>query len=437
MTAQVARIQAFFREEVWRRDAWWVRVLQLGVMIVQGFVRDQLLLRAHSLTYITILSLIPLVALGLSMVGLLGFRERVAAELYGRVGVVAPEVATQLRTLVDSFDFGSLGALGGTVLLVTTILTVGSVERSFNHVWGVTQQRPWMRRFPDYLFVILIAPVVLGFALSLGATLQSPAAVGWLQRIPGFETLYRSGLRQIPVLLFVSGFAFLYWFLPNTRVRPLSALVGGVVAGLLFPVALWAYVSFSVGAGRWGAIYGGFAQVPMFLVFAYLAWTIVLLGAEVAFAHQHLGRYRREVQGAVLGPAAREALCLAVALEVAARFEMGEDPWTADGLADHLGAPIRTVRELLEALTAAGLVVGATDAERGETHLLGRPAERICVGDVLAAVRGPRALEAWDAESESPTARVVTRTLEELDKRQREVSERDTLADLLQRCAST
>jgi len=437
VTAHVARLQAFFRDEVWRRDAWWVRLLQLGVMIVQGFVRDQLLLRAHSLTYITMLSLVPLVALGLSMVGLLGFRERVAAELYTRVGAVAPEVATQLKTLVDSFDFASLGAVGGTILLVTTILTVGSVERSFNHVWGVTQQRPWLRRFPDYLFVILIAPVVLGVALSLGATLQTPAAVGWLQRIPGFEALYRSGLRQIPILLFVSGFAFLYWFLPNTRVRPLSALLGGVVAGLLFPVALWAYVTFSVGAGRWGAIYGGFAQVPMFLVFVYLAWTIVLLGAEVAFAHQHLGRYRREVQGAELGPAAREALCLAVALEVAARFETGGEPWTADGLADQLGAPIRTVRELLEALAAAGLVVESTDARRGQTHLLGRPAERIRVADVLAAVRGPRALEAWEAEGEDPTERAVARTLEELDKRQQEVAERDTLADLLRRCAST
>jgi membrane protein len=421
MNELVARVERFFGEDLWRRDAWWIRFLQGCVVIVEGFVRDQLLLRAHSLTYITVLSLIPLLALGLGIAGLLGLRERVAEQIFVRMGTIAPDVAGTLRDLVEGFDFGSLGALGGSFLFLTTVLVVGNVERSFNHIWGVTKQRSWMRRIPDYLFVIMIAPVVLGVALSLGTTLQSPKAVQFLMDIPFFEAMWGYGLAQLPLVLFVLGFLFIYWFLPNTKVRIDSAAVGGLVAGLLFPILLRGYVGFAVGAAKMNAIFGGFAQFPLFLVFTYFTWAVVLLGAEVSFAYQNVGRYRREVKGSIPGPAGREAIGLAIAVEVARRFELGADPCTADELADALDVRIRTVRDVLDALETAGILAERADDDRSGGFQLGRPAERIPVGEVLRAIRGER----------EPVTAAIDGVFEELEKRQREITEQETLADLL------
>ncbi len=421
MSGWIQRVQTFVREEMWSGTAWWVRFLQFCWVIGEGFVRDQLLLRSHSLTYITVLSLIPLLAVGLSLAGLLGLRERVSEEIFQRLGEVAPQIATQVQQLVENFDFASLGALGGSFLLVTTVLAVGSVEQSLNKIWGVAKQRSWTRRLPDYLFVILFTPLVLGVALSLETTLQSPTAVSFLLQWEWFESLWQYGLKQLPLVLFVGGFTFLYWFLPNTQVRFASAALGGLAGGLLFPLALWGYVNFSVGAARMGAVFGAFAQLPLFLVFTYFAWAIVLLGAEVSFAYQNLARYRREVRGEQPGAAGREAIGLGIALEVARRFQAGADPINPDELADALDVRIRTIRDILTHLEGAGILSELADDKRSDLYQLGRPAEQISVGDVLRALRGVR----------EPLTSAVDRTLEELEKRQRDVTERETLADLL------
>jgi membrane protein len=255
----------------------------------------------------------------------------------------------------------------------------------------------------------------------LGTTLQSPTAVSWLLEYPAFESLYRYGLKQLPLLLFVGGFTFLYWFLPNTQVRFVSAALGGVVGGLLFPLALWGYVNFSVGAARLGAVFGAFWQLPLFLVFTYFAWAIVLLGAEVSFAYQNLGRYRREVRGDEPGPAGREAIGLGIALEVARRFQAGAEPCHPDELADALDVRVRTIRDILARLEEAGILSERADETRKDLYQLGRPAEQVSVGDVLCALRGVR----------EPLTSAVDRTLDELEKRQRDVTERETLADLL------
>jgi membrane protein len=415
------RIRRFADEEMWRGTAWWIRFLQFCFVVGQGFVRDQLPMRAHSLTYITILSLIPLLALGLSLAGMLGLREVVTEQIQARMNDVAPQVAAKVLELVNAFDFTSLGALGGSFLFLTTIMTVGSVERSFNSIWGISKQRGWMRRLPDYLFVIVFSPLVLGVALSLGTTLQSQSAVQWLLNVPGFETLYRYGLKQLPLALFVGGFMFLYWFLPNTKVKPLSAALGGLVAGVAFLATIWGYVKFSVGAAKMGAIFGSFAQFPLFLVFTYFAWSIVLLGAEVAFAYQSLGRYRREVRGAIPGLASRESIGLGIALEVARRFDVSGEPLTADALAETLDVRVRTIREILDALEEAGIVAELSDEDKAGQFQLGRPAERVHVGDVLVALRGER----------EPLAPEVDQVFERIDKQLGEVVEHQTLADLL------
>ena len=413
----IERLRTFLDQEVWRRDAAWVRLVQIGVMTAEGFVRDQLLLRAHSLTYITMLSLIPLLALMVSLLEALGVREDLVELAIRQIAAVAPEAAGKIRELVERVNFASLGTLGAVTLFVTTVLAIGNVERSLNHIWGIQRQRGWVQRFPDYLAVIVIVPLVLGAAISLGTTLRSQSVLARLLDVPLFEAAYRSGLRQLPTAMVVAGFGFVYWFLPNTSVRPLSALLGGAVGGVLFTAVQALYVGLSVGVARYNAVFGTFAALPLLIVWIYLSWALFLLGAEVAFAHQNVRRYQREVRGDAPGPAAREAIGLAIALQVARRFAEGAAPWTADALSDELDVRVRTVREVLAQLEDAGILASSGD----EGWLMARPADRTTLGQVLRALRGPRGAVAGS----------VAAVFEEIDKRQQEITERDTLADLL------
>jgi membrane protein len=189
----------------------------------------------------------------------------------------------------------------------------------------------------------------------------------------------------------------------------------------------------NAGAARYDVVFGSLAFLPLLIVWVYVSWVMVLLGAELAFAHQNLARYRREVRGPDPGPAAREGLGLAIALQVARRFHEGGEPWTADALADALAAPVRAVREVLDRLEAVGIVSARADDERLGAFQLGRAAETVHVADVLAALRGPRdGRLGGDA-----IAGVVEKVLAELDACQREAGERSTLADLVDRCGST
>jgi membrane protein len=427
------RVRRFLSHELWEREGRSANLLQLAVMIVQGVNRHQLLMRAHSLTYITLLSMIPLLALAVSLVQALGVRDALVGFVVAQVAAVAPQAAEFIEKRVAEIRFGSLGTVGAAALFITTVLAVGNVERSFNHIFGVLHQRPWVRRFPDYLAVVIIAPLVLGVAIPLGTTLRSQTVVAWLENVPLFSALLDSGLRQIPTLLFIVGFSFFYWFLPNTKVRWLSALLGGVVAGLLFTLVQVLYVWLNAGAARYDVLFGGLAFLPLFIVWVYVSWVVVMLGAEVAFAHQNLSRYRQEVRGPDPNPAEREALGLAVALEVANRFRSGGPPWNAEGLADAVNAPVRSVREVLDRLEDAGIVSTRTDGEQTDAFQLGKPAGNVRVGDVLAALRGDRGR----AMANGRIAAVVDATLADLERSQREGGSRDTLESLLERCAST
>lgn len=423
MSRWLERVRHFLDQELWRGTQWWVRSLQFLFMVVEGFVRNQLLLRAHSLTYITLLSLIPLLALAVSIVSSLGIKEDLVGLAVQQLATISPQAAEWLQGRIGAIKFGSLGTVGAAVLVVTTLMAIGNVERSFNHIWGVPRQRGWVRRIPDYLAVVVIVPMVLGVAISVGTSLRSQAVVAWLLQWPLFDAAYRSGLQQVPTVMYMLGFAFIYWFLPNTNVRAVAALLGGVVAGVLFSLVQAAYVGLNVGVAKYDVIFGGIAFLPFLIVFIYFGWAIVLLGAEVSFAYQNLARYRREVKGEVPSPATREAIGLGIALEIARRFDAGGESWTDDSLADALDVRVRTVREVLAGLEAAGIVAQRADGERQGLYLLARPAERISVGEVLDALRGRRAALVPE----------VDRVFAEIEKRARDVAEGETLADLLRR----
>jgi len=408
--------------------AWLRGFVQLSVIIGKGFVRDQLLLRANALTYLSLLALVPLLAIAVSISSALGMSpENMTRLILEQVAAGSPQAVEQILPLIENLNFAALGASGAAVFFFTTVLAIGNVEHAFNQVWGVKRQRSWERRIPDYLAVLIVSPILLGVGLSLGGTLQSQALVQRLLEVPLFATLYDVGLRQAPLLLSMFGFAFLYWFLPNTRVRFASALLGGVVAAILFSLAQYGYVQFNVGVMRYNTVFGSIAFLPLLMVWIYFCWAIILLGAEVAYAHQTLALYRREVRGAPAGAAARESIGLAIAVELARAFRDGRPPWSVDALSDFLDIPLRTVRDVTGELEAVGILVPSASEPVGG-YQIGRPLDRIHVADVLMALRGSRAAAIGDSEVE----RVVAQVLGEIDCSAAQVSEVRSLRDLVE-----
>ncbi len=393
----ITRIRNFIVEDLWNLDVgsgrwpgYGLRLVQLAVMIAEGFVRDKLLLRASALTYVTTLALIPLLAV---MVGIMrlgrGGDELVKVVVDGMTAV-SPEAREIVLEQVRNADFASLGTIGATILLATSILALRHLETTLNEIWGVEDQRTWARRLSDYLTVLVVAPLLTGVALSVATTIQGTQVAGGVfdsTTVAQFEALW---LRALPWVALITAFSFLYWFFPNTRVTPLAALAGGVVAAVLFSIARYFYVDLNVGVAKYNAIFGGFAALPLVLAWIYVCWAVVLFGAEVAFAAQNLKHYRREVRGREPGMAEREAIGLRVALAIARDFRGGAGATHDDGLSEVLDLPVRVVREQVRALTAAGLLEQTVD-ELGETGVLpARPLSKITVADVFHALRGDR-----------------------------------------------
>jgi membrane protein len=412
------RVRQFLAEGLWNvphsAPWWWARaigVLQFAVMTAEGFVRDQLLLRATSLAYFTVLSLIPIVAIVVAIASSVGIDGDFAEQIVGRIAAGAPDTQQAILEQIRNARFNALGGLGAALLLVTTVFGISNIERAFNSIWGVSRARSWGRRFPDYLAILMVVPL-LATGLSIATGLKSQWLVQRLFEYPAFALMYDIGLGQLPWLVLSLAFALMFRFLPNTSVRFGSALLGGVVSGGLVLLAQDAYVRYSVGVARADALFGAFAQLPLLFVWIYIFWAIVLFGAEIAFAHQHLASYRREVKGADETPAEREAVALRLVIEVARAFRSSAVSPSANSLSEDLHLPVRVVRDVIAHLESAGIVAERNGDDGELLYSLGKPAEHVRVVDILAAVRGER--EA-DAAPDDTTGSAVERLLSELD----------------------
>ncbi len=392
----IERARRFFVEDLWRVDfhpkTWMASLLaglQLAALIARGFVDDKLLLRASALTYITSLAIIPVLVVLLSVIDWLGLSSNLVEMGANQFLAGSPDAVERIMKLVDGANIGAFGSVGGAIFLATTILSLRHVEETFNEIWGAAHSRSWMRRYTNYLAVLVTGPLVLGLLVSLSPDLGADAVKADLHDVPMVDALADVLTGVGPLIFLFISFTLAYFLLPNTPVRLLSASIGGFIAAGLFSVAQYGYVTFSIGAARYDSLFGGFAIVPLLLVWIYVSWSVVLLGAEIAYAHQNLARYRREARDAAMEPAEREAVALRLVVEVARTFRQAEPPQSAQALAVRLGSSLRVVTELLSRYEADGIVT-VCGRDGDETYQLGRPAERVTVGQVLSAIRGRR-----------------------------------------------
>jgi membrane protein len=363
--------------------------LRVLFIVGRGFWFDHhCLLHASSLTYTTLLSLVPMLAFGLAFLKGLGVYNLLEPLLLGLLSTVSEETVHMLLNYASNIEVRALGSIGLGTLVLTTMLQVGNVERALNEIWGVRTDRPLLRKIADYASVLVLGPVALLLATGINARLHGPMFVtDWLgMRVIGDAvTLFSTGLATIlPYVALWLVFAFFYAFLPNTRVRPIPALIGGVVGGTLWQIAQWVYIAFQVGVANAQAIYGALAQLPVLMLWIYVSWVTTLIGAEVAYACQHVTTYfpARLVQGASFY--VREWLAQTLYFALVHAFVDGSGPWSAVAFAQQYHIPWRLLENTLEPLREAGLILET--ATMPDHYVPGRDPATITPWHILQAL---------------------------------------------------
>ncbi|HKK05546.1 MAG TPA: YihY/virulence factor BrkB family protein [Gammaproteobacteria bacterium] len=365
-----------------------IMLLRVVWVAIRDLADGQLTLRAMSLVYTSLLSLVPLLAVSFSVLKAFGVHNQIEPlllQFLAPLGEKGTELSSRIIEFVENVRAGVLGSVGLAFLLYTVIALIQKVESAFNYTWHVEQHRRFTQRFSDYLSVIIIGPVLVFTALGITATVMNTALVQRIVAIEPFGAVAEFGGRIVPYLLIIAAFTFIYVFVPNTRVRVRSALVGGLVAGVLWQTVGWAFTSFIVGSSKYTAIYSAFATLILFMIWLYLSWIILLIGASIAFYHQHpeyLSVRRRQMR---LSARMQERLALMVMYLVGRNYYQGHEPWTIQGLTQRLRIPMDLLEDVLLPLQRHDLLV--TSADEPPAYLPGRPLEATPVSAVLAAVR--------------------------------------------------
>lgn len=365
-----------------------LRLVRTVSMLARDLITGQLTLRAMSLVYTTLLSIVPLLALSFSVLKAFGVSNQIqplllqVLEPLGEGGV---RLARQIIDFIERMNVGVLGALGLGLLLYTSISLLQKIEESLNFIWHIPQPRRLGERFSRYLSVLLVGPILVFSALGITATVMNIDTVRSLLSVGVLDQAVQALSRLMPYVLVIAAFTFVYLFIPNTRVRFVPALVGGTVGGIVWQTAGWVFAIFAKSSNSYAAIYSGFAILLLFMIWLYLSWLVLLFGASIAFYVQRPEYLYAGGGEPRLSNRVRERLALSVMSLVAGRFQ-GTGPAPAmPEFTRAFGVPSHSLMIVIQALQRAGLLVPSDDDP--PRYVPGRAPDLITVEAILDAVR--------------------------------------------------
>ncbi len=396
--------------------------------IVRDLMSGQLTMRAMSMVYTTLLSIVPLLAFSFSVLKGFGIHRELEPQLtefLAPLGSQGERIVSTLMNLVNDVDGGVLGGVSLAFFIYTAFSMVQKIEESVNYVWHVSNPRSIARRFTEYFSVLLMGPVVLVVALGIIASVQNNALTERLMEIEPFGTAIVAAGELTPYVLAVLALTILYKLIPNTRVKFRAAFVGGLTAGILWATTSAVFANVFVGAGgRIQVVYASFAIAILVLMWLYLNWLILLLGAQIAFYNQNPGFLRLGRRETRLANSMRERLALNIMYLVGAAFRAGSGCRTVRELAKELAIPGIVISQVVISLEEAGLIT-STEQER---LVPAREPARIGLQDILNAVREGGDTGSWRPPEWTPA---IADLGERIDGALEAVVDERTLSDLL------
>lgn len=398
------------------------RLLHFWTLVGRFFWRNRCQVRASALAYTTLLALVPLLAVSLTVASLVfdakseASRAKLTTAIEQIVDTIAPtlglsdaatataptaptagntptpataapsarraQVAQQILDFVGKIHFGTIGVTAMVGLIFVAISLLRTIEAAFNDIWGVVRGRGWFDSIILYWAAISLGPIVMLVATTSGYLNAVSESTTWLQKVPG-AALFQAQL--LPLTVVSLAFGVLYRFMPNTRVDWSAALIGGLVAGILWWLNNRLGVLYSTKVVTYSKIYGSLGAVPLFLIGLYFSWMIVLFGSQVAYVFQNRQTYLQERIAERVHQQAREFVALRFMTEIARAFESSQPPPALASLAARLAVPARLASHIIQALVQARLVTETSGTSPGLVPA--RPLDQIAVRDILRALR--------------------------------------------------
>jgi membrane protein len=379
-------------------QAFAIRCLRVVMLAIQGFIRHDCSKNATVLTYYSLLNIVPLIAVMFAIAKGFGLKKIVEGQVLKMAGEanLQPEVTNQIlgfsNTLLTQAKGGLIAGVGVVLLLWTLISILGKIEDTFNTVWEVKKSRTLVRKFTDYIAIMVLCPIL--FAISSSATVLIASQVKVIiERIALLGPLSSVILFLMNLLPYFTMWVLmmaLYIVMPNTRVPVRSGILAGIAAGTVYQVVQWVYIKFQIGVAHYGAIYGSFAALPLFLGWLQMSWMILLFGSEIAYANEHSETFGFHPDYDRINHAAKKLLFLRVFRLLVGKFHRGERPFSVHQIAYELEIPVRLSRQILSDLIRVGLAAEVVEgAQREPVFQPARSIEEITIKHVLDEYEQP------------------------------------------------
>ena len=340
-----------------------IRQLRVVLLTLRGFHEDKCFARAASLTFNTLLSIVPVVAILFGVAKGFGFETMLKTELFEKFpGESQQEVLEKVfgfaESLLEVTKGGVIAGIGLVILFWSVINVLSHIEGALNDIWDIKESRSWGRKFSDYLALMLLSPllVLLSGSATVFVTTQFTQLANEIKLLGFISPIIFFSFKLIPYLLIWILFTIIYVLMPNTKVSLKAGFVAGIIAGSIFQIVQWAYISFQVGTAKYNAIYGSFAALPLFLMWVQISWWVVLFGAQLSFANQNVHTYDFEPDSDKVSPAFKKVLTLQIAHRIVKNFAKGERPLTDTEISNQFKIPIRLVNKILYDLVESRVV---------------------------------------------------------------------------------
>ena len=367
----INRAIAFISTDIWRvrledlpfGKSFLIKQLRIIILTLRGFDQDKCFFRVSSLTFYTLLSIVPVAAMLFGIAKGFGFERMLRKELFERFpGEAQQEVLVKViefaESMLEATKGGLIAGIGLIVLFWSVIKVLSYIETSLNDIWKIKENRTWGRKFSDYLAVMIISPllIIVSSSATVFITSQITQLTNQIKLLGMISPLIFLSFKLIPYVLIWILFTVIYVLMPNTKVNLKAGLVAGIIAGTIFQIVQWGYISFQVGTARYNAIYGSFAALPLFLMWVQVSWWVVLFGAELSFAGQNVGTYEYEPDSRKVSLAFKKVLILQITHLLIKNFEKGDRPLIDTEISNRLKMPIRLVHNLLFDLVESRVV---------------------------------------------------------------------------------
>ena len=359
--------------------------IKIIILSIRQFTADRIVVRASALTYSTLLSIIPILALLFAIARGFGFDALMEHQF--RTGVTSQQaelIISWINSYLEHAQSGIFIGIGLIMLLWTILILTDNIERSFNAIWQVKHPRTVFRKITDYFSMLLLLPVLI--VISSGLTIFMTTYVKQLDNYLLLAPIMQFLVRMIPYALTWGMFIGLFVFIPNTKVRLRHAWLPGILAGSAFQAFQYFYINSQIWVSNYNAIYGSFAAIPMFLLWTQISWTICLFGAEMSYISQNLESFNFGKEAENISRRYHDFFCTIVLAAICKRFEQAQTPYTAEELSREYRIPIRLTKRLLYELQDMRLIYEAVSEEKGRdiSYIPGIDINQLTVGMLLS-----------------------------------------------------